>query len=327
MKKHNKKIFLIITVLFLIQQCTDINLIPAFVLNKSDYKYLSDNISAKNYVVNRVSEYNYSFITYDTINNYFIIDDSYSKTKIDSKGNIKIKIPHPSGNLPYKTHYVFTDSTICDLSKDKLQMIQYYKKINPDKQNWFLLFKEYYHKGTTVIYGNDDKIYLKIKEGWVLFRSFNGPYLDGDYITERTLKGYPAKQRKLIYLKSLKSFRYSDWSHGSYYPEDKIKYLDQKIKKISFKKIGVSGTFTYTSIISQHFGIEYYKFKKRNGFIRFKESANKYPFILFKSKRYVSHYTIPEKFKTKTEVSFIDCSYPSNQYESKSDGLYIVKPK
>ncbi|WP_370408799.1 hypothetical protein [Tenacibaculum dicentrarchi] len=199
--------------------------------------------------MNRVSEYNYSFITYDTINNYFIIDDSYSKTKIDSKGNIKIKIPHPSGNLPYKTHYVFTDSTICDLSKDKLQMIQYYKKINPDKQNWFLLFKEYYHKATTVIYGNDDKIYLKIKEGWVLFRSFNGPYLDGDYITERTLKGYPAKQRKLIYLKSLKSFRYSDWSHGSYYPEDKIKYLDQKIKKISFKKIGVSGTFTYTSIL------------------------------------------------------------------------------
>ncbi|MEX6625995.1 hypothetical protein [Tenacibaculum salmonis] len=327
MKKHKKKIFLIITFLFLVQQCTDINLIPAFVLNKSDYKYLSNNISSKNYVVNRISEYNYSFITYDTINNYFIMDDSYSKIKIDYKGDIKIKIPHPSGNLPYKTHYVFTDSTICDLSKDRLQMIQYYKKINPDKHNWFLLFEEYYNKATTVIYGNDDKIYLKIKEGWILFRTLNGPYLDGEHITEKTLKGYPAKYRKLIYLKDLKSYRYSDWSEERYYPEDKIKYLNQKIKKISFKKRGISETFTYTSIISQHFGIEYYKFKKRNEYIRFKESASKYPFIFFKSKRYVSHYNIPEKFKTKTEVSFMDCSYPSNQYESKSDGLYIVKPK
>jgi len=333
MKKHKKKIFLIITFLFLLQQCTKVNLIPSLVSNKKEYNYLSNKVSSENFTVNRISDKVYAFITYDTLNNYFIINDTYSKIKINAKGEVKIKIPHPSGELPYKTHYVFTDSTVCDLSKDKLEIESFYKIINPAKEKlekkWIQIFKEYYDSANTVIYGNDDLIYLKIKEGWVLLHLSRNYFLSGDNVSERTFENYPAKYNKLVYLKDVETNTYSDWLPNSRdkYEEDKIDYLIEKIIKKSFVKIKKSETFKYTPIIAQFQGVGYYQLKKGNEHLRFKENGMKYPFQIFKSESYLKHYTIPNKFKTKTEVSFIKYSFPTNQNESKSQGYYLVKRK
>ncbi|EDM45731.1 hypothetical protein SCB49_07977 [unidentified eubacterium SCB49] len=168
-------------------------------------------------------------------------------------------------------------------------------------------------------------------------------YLEGDNITERTFENYPAKFRKLIFLKDQESNTYSDWmSHSGSsidkkypntalenfnYPEKALDYLNNEIEKISFEKKVQSETYTYTPIIAQFQGIGYYKLKKEDEYIHFKENAFKYPFNFFKSDSYLNHYTIPEKFNTKTKLSFIRYSFPTNQNESKSQGLYIIKRK
>ncbi|SIR18417.1 hypothetical protein [Maribacter ulvicola] len=348
MKKYKKFILLIIGLLFFfVQQCSNTNLLPSFVCKKSEYKYLSEKVNSKNFVIDKISDKTYLYVTYDSINNYFIVNDGYNKMKLSAEGNLLINIPHPSGELPYKTHYVFTDSTICDFSKNELEIETFFKKINPATEKletkWISIFEEYYYNASTVIYSNNDLIYFKINEGWVSLHISDNHYLEGDNITERTFENYPAKFSKLIFLKDQKSNTYSDWmSHSGSsidkkypnvelenfnYPEKELNYLNNKIEKISFEKTVLSETYRYTPIIAQFQGIGYYKLKKENEYIRFKEKALKYPFKFFKSDSYLNHYTIPEKFNTKTKLSFIRYSFPTNQNESKSQGLYIIKRK
>lgn len=349
MKKKRKKILILVIILVFIQQCSMINLIPSFVLNKSDYRYLSEGVSSENYTIEKISDAGYSIITYDTINNYFIVDTNFYQIKISAEGDSITSIK--SGFLPYKTHFVFADSTAHDFSKQKVEAEPFYQIINSqeekmEKDDWISLFEAYYNKASTVIYSNDELIYLKINEGWVALHMPIGYFLGGNYFSERTFENYPgkyAKYNKLIFLKDNKSNTYSDWlSHsGSVldklypderlklytYPEKALDYPNDKIEKISFHKTDVSETVTYTSIIAQFQGIGYYKLKKENEYVRFKENADKYPFLFFSSDGYLNHYSVPEKFKTKTNVSFIVYSYPSNQNESESQGIYIVKKK
>ncbi|WP_159023953.1 hypothetical protein [Formosa sp. L2A11] len=347
MKAPKKKIILILVLLVFVQQCSTINLIPDFVLKKSDYKYLSAGVSSKNFVLDKISDKTYMYITYDSVRNYFIVDDSYNKIKISAEGDVLINIQHPSGDLPYKSHYVFTDSTVCDLSKNSLEFEPFYKKINSETDTldtkWITLFEDYYNKATTVIYSNNDYIYLKIKAGWVALQLANDYYFEGDNISEITFKNYPAKFEKLIFLKDNASNTYSDWmSHSGSsadkmypdedlkyfnYPEKGLKYVSNKIKTIDFKKTKSAENYTYTPIIAQFQGVGYYKLKIGEEYIRFKENAFKYPFMFFHSDAYLNLYTIPKKFESKTKLSFIKYSFPTNQNESKSQGLYLLKKK
>ncbi len=340
-------IFLIGTFLLFLQQCSTINLIPNLVSKVNTYKYLSEKVSSQNFVIDKISNKTHVFITYDPVHNYFIVDDSYTKTKVSATGDVLINIPSPSGQLPYKTHYIFTDSTVCDFSKNKLEIESFYKKINPAteklEKKWIAVFEEYYNKATTVIYSNDDLAYFKIKEGWVALHFSDNYYLTDDNDYEKIFENYPAKFNRLIFLKDEKSNTYSDWmSHSGSsidkkyndnslehlkFPEKKFKYLNQKIEKISFDKTAKSETYTYTPIIAQFQGVGYYKLKKEGEYIRFKENAFKYPFMFFKSDAYLNHYSVPEQFETKTKLSFIRYSFPTNQNESNSQGVYIIKRK
>ncbi|WP_405415284.1 hypothetical protein [Maribacter sp. Asnod1-A12] len=340
-------IFIIVGLLFFVQQCTTINLIPSLVSNKDNFRYLSEEVSSTNFVVDKISDKTYLWIYYDTINNYFIVDDSYHQKKISADGNILFDLSDPSAEMPYKTHYVFTDSSVYDFSKNKVEKEPYFERIifltEELEKKWILLFKELYDKASVVIYGNNELIYFKIPSGWVALKVSEFRFLKGDNTSERTFENYPAKYNKLIFLKDIKSNTYSEWmSHSGSsadkkrrnydldnadYPEKKINYVENKIEKISLKKTKIHSTFTYTPIISHFIGIGYYKLKKENEYIRFKENAIKYPFYFLQSDSYLNNYTIPEEFEPKTNISFIRYSYPSNTNESKSQGLYIVKKK
>ncbi|WP_036154006.1 hypothetical protein [Maribacter forsetii] len=346
MKKYKIMVFIIIALLFFFQQCTSINLIPNLVSNKNNYQYLSSGVSSKNYLIDAVTDKTYLYITYDTINKYFIVDDSYQQIKISTEGDILFRITDSKAEMPYKTHYVFTDNAVYDFSQNVIKPQSFFQTINPDKKKlekkWITIFEEYYNKSSTVIYGNNDIVYFHTNEGWVTLHLSENKYFGGDNTSERTFESYPAKYSKLIFLKDTKSNTYSDWmSHSgsstdrkynndldySAFPENKFTYQNNKIEKIEFSKTKSAETYTYTPIIAQFLGVGYYKLHKGNEYVRFKEDAAKYPFWFFQSDAYLNNYTLPEQFRAETEVSFIRYSYPSNANKSKSQGLYIVKKK
>ncbi|WP_324027686.1 hypothetical protein QSV08_06985 [Maribacter sp. BPC-D8] len=340
-------IFIIIGLLFFVQQCTSINLLPSFVSNENNYKYLSTGVSSENYVIDSITDKTYLYITYDTINNYFIVDDGYQQIKISTNGSILFKTSDKTAEMPFKTHYVFGDSTVYDFSQNKIEPESYFKRINADteklEKKWITIFEEFYNQASTVVYGNNDIIYLKINEGWVALHTSENYYLEGDNSSERTFENYPAKYNQLIFLKDTKSNTYSDWmSHSgssidrkyndydfehSNYPENEFNYQNNKIKKIGSKKTESSSTFAYTPIIAQFLAVGYYKLQKGDEYVRFKEDAVKFPFWFFQSDGYLNNYTLPEQFRAETEVSFIRYSYPTNANKSKSEGLYLVKRK
>ena len=146
-----------------------------------------------------------------------------------------------------------------------------------------------------------------------------------------SFEGYPAKYNKLIFLKNGETGLYSDWGSriGSIdqesYPEDRFDYPIQPIDKISFIKKGQSSNFAYLPFISQFHGIGYYKLKKGKDYILFKEIAYKEPFQFFKTASHTIHYTLPTKFKLKTEVSFVKYAPQTNQNEPNSQGIYVVR--
>ena len=347
MKRYIKILFVFVTVLVVTQQCSNFNLIPNTVSKKDQFVYLSEGVASRNYIIERITEKTHAYTTYDTINNYFIVDDSYKKMKISATGEVLISIPDPSSELPFKTHYVFTDSTVCDLSKNHFELEPFLKKINPStealKKEWMIVFEEYYRNASVVIYSNNDQIYFKTDQGWISLYLGDSNYLGGHQNSERTFKNYPAKFNSLIFLKDIASNTYSDWmSHSGSsidkkyrnqseeqinYSENQLKYLDNNIKKISYHKTGSSSMYAYTPIIAQFQGIGYYTLNIKDEKVRFKENAFKYPFKFFQSDAYLNQYTVPENFKNRTSISFIRYSFPTNQNESKSQGLYLLKRK
>jgi len=329
MKKKLKITGIIIITFLFIQQCTTINLIPSFVNNKGDYKYISDIIDSEEWNINRLTD-KATFITYDTINNYFIVDTGFDKMKIDSKGKIVLNIAHPSGEIPHKTHFLFTDSTALDLSKNDLKPKSFKKIINPKEKTlekkWKIIFEEYYNAAQTVIYG-DELIYMKVDTDWILFHLEDDDYLRGTPATERTYDGFPAKNNDvLIFLKESESLLYSDgsspWSHNQQnYNEDKLKYPSQIIDKISFSKEKIDENFAYTPISARFEGTGYYKLKKGDKYLRFKERTYKMSFKFLETENYIKHFVLPSNFESKTDISFINCVCSKND---NYQGTYII---
>ena len=337
MTKTLKITGIIVILLLFLQQCTTVNLIPAFVSNKDDYKYISDIIDSDEWNIDQITNNRYAYITYDTINNYFIVDDSYSKSKIDSNGKVLKRISHPSGEIPYKTHYVFTDSTVWDFSKTNLAFESYQKTINPEvdilEKNWILIFEEYYNAAQIVIYG-DDVIYMKIKEDWILMYLDDNYFLRGDNISERSFDGYPAKKDSaLIFLRESETGIYSDWSSriGSLdqrnYDENKLKYTTETIDQISYSKVKESDRLAYINIIARFVGDGYYQLKKGDNYLKFIENTFNTPFIFFKTENYFEHFVLPKSFDSKTDISFVKCICSKNQTTNSFDGIYLIHYK
>ncbi len=349
----------ILVALFILQQCTSINITSASIFKSSKldtYPYLKDGVISDDYTIQRLPSRYDPKITYNATHNFFLVEgDDYFK-KIDGNGNELITIKkeeHKDGHteLATFTHYLFNENGVYDLSEEDIKEVLFKEIINQDRslepKTWIQLFDEYYKAAQVVVFGEElpykDKqdqgfpVYFRIGKEWTkLFTKRNELRARGIDALKYNHKGYPPKFTRTIVLKdsSQKTFSNNEQEHYVHLYENKessiknyaFKYNNtSKIKSIFFEKEFVYATLAggYTPIPISYTGTAYYKLKIKNSTLRFKEKAIK---PIFKGlENHFYWYILPDAYFQNTDVSFLKFQYPSNHNNSGSNGLYIVK--
>ncbi len=126
MKKIPLYIFLLLLFIFILDQCTTINITSAGIFKKKEYdsyKYLKDGVESEKYILKKISSGNYSgTVLYDPKNNFFTLRNHEGFRKINAEGEVEILIKYEDNiDFPFRTHYIFTDSLVYDLSKEKVE--------------------------------------------------------------------------------------------------------------------------------------------------------------------------------------------------------------
>jgi len=351
MKKDTRYLIGICLLIMFLESFTTLNILSTITFNTKKfktYKYLKEGVSSEQYVIERISDASNQTLLYDTLNNTFMVSNIVNLKIIDKFGEIinDIKLTDEI-NVPFRTHYAFGDTFLYDLSLNELKKEYFKEVIKPPKDmssnEWIDIFKNYYDKASIVIYGNsltskeNKRIFFKVDADWILLYMGGRYHLKGDWWSEHTFKGYPAKYNKLILLKDQQNKLYADFqdttdaqvrrNYGRRFDEKRLKYKALKIKQQAFRKKIIYETIVYTSIPSSVGGTAYYSLKKGKDIIYLKENAVRPVFFLSKVDNYLESYSIPQKFNDKSDISFLKCVYPSNINSSGSKGLYLVKKK
>ena len=332
----------ILMALLFVDQCTSVNLSNALFLKRefSEFKYLKDSVASKNYEIVRVSENGYLTLTYDLINNFFLLNDRDGIKKVDVNGHVKMYVKERNVDLPYRTPYAFSDSLVFDFTKKEMNPEPFSEIIFPEKKSaeeWIVWFESYYNQASVVIYGDQlvDQdhdfypIYMKIGGKWVLMYLHGYFYFHKDGNNQNTFESYASKGSQLILLKDVEKKVRSGWitcqdcDNGQV--EKSFEYSPHKINTLAFQKDFVYETIVYTPIPIVIAGTAYYSLEKDGEFINFKENALK-P-IFSNSQSYLYYFSVPTKFEPQCEVSFLKLGYPTNINESGSKGWYVIRRK
>jgi len=327
----------IILLLIILDKCTSVNITSASIFKKKEYKsypFLKDGVNSENYEIKHIVNSNYGLeIVYDTMNNYFIVDTEYLSTqKINYKGEITVY----RGYHPKQSHYVIGENNVIyNLSKKENQKEFVSKTINIDHIktfiDWFGFYTSYYEKADVVIYKEDINnktnplfIYLNINNKWFLI-----PILEE---LEDELSNYkndfPAKGQKLIYLKDYNNKLYSkDNPSRTSLPwkNSKVKTNKENLKMKFFTKEFVYDRYylIYFSLNPIRFkGVAFYNLENNGEVLKFKNTLHKSIFV--KDRPVLYHFTLPQQFRNKTQISFI-CYDPYIGNRVDGEGLYIVK--
>jgi len=272
--------------------------------------------------------------------------------KLDLNGEEIARVQRGDFELEYRTHFAFTENGVCDFSTDNIKVSDFSRVIKASKEltieKWKVLFESYYDEASVVIYEDfetleyQSPIYFKIDDEWILLQIFHYDLENGETF-ESLLNNYPPKYNRLIFLKDMNVLTYSDlnahtgsrldkkyrndFMHEPVYLEDELDYRDERIEKLAFIKRSVSDRLAYVGLVSRFVGDGYYRLSKDSDTLKFKENAFKDPFILYQSDGYLNHFTLPLYVQSKKDVSFIKYSFPTNQNESNSQGVYLLKRK
>lgn len=357
-RKSNKMILtltIFISILVFLEKCTVINIVsPPIFKNKKyiNYSYLHKGIHNTKSEIIQISDSPYNIIAYDDISNYFIVYGDNKIRKINSRGVHSFTLNKGDGiSFSNLGPFVFTDSTVYDLSQENIEAKKIKTIIHADNEllkfKGFMAFlNNYYSQASVVIYANTDdfsandyKVYLKIDDDWMglyiakqLSEGINF-YSQGD-----VKKKYPEKFNKLLLLKNPVNNVYSSRSSGnenfSSVPdaleltkESKLDYLhDEEINISYYQKENTSSVIAYTNIPISFVGTAYFDLKIRNEIYKFKENGFKSIGLFSAIKHDISYFLIPHKYFDNSEVSFLKLFPSSNSYLTGSKGLYIVRP-
>jgi len=358
-------IVIALLLLLLLDRCTVVNITTASVFKSHKYdsfNYLKDGVSSDDFELIRIKKAQYP-ILYDTLQNTFYINSKNGLYKINGKGevvfkdSILVETKNSLTDFINHSYYVFTEDAVYDYSKDTIKAEKFTTSYNENGQmeavEWGTIFKDLYKKATVVIYESDRytyekcqcyPIYFKIENNWsVMYTgSFDSEFsqlnFDFDnYIGQVDLKNFPPKFNKLVVLRDNDRKMFSDKRntdddflnmyftvHGD---EQKLDYsTSDKLQKLFYSKENIYNEAAYTSIPISFGGIAYYELTIDNKPIFFKEHAIKdVGWGKFESNLYL--FQVPKKFRSKTQVRFLDFRYQSNRYQSGSEDLYIIKRK
>jgi hypothetical protein len=336
--------------LLFFDKCTPVNVFSAF--KRSDFKHLPDlrdGAVSANYQLQKMSDETHNNIVYDPAGNYFLIESNFDVKKIDANGNEIFKIKKTDMYVPRFTSYVFDSTGVYDLSVEKIEKHRF-TKINQNQtltvEEWQAMFDKLYHEaevvlfGYTDMFGKNNPVFVKIKGSWIvlIMTQHEARLKEIEYVTGIRFEGYPAKYKHLYLLKDAAKQTYSnfestsdEWLHsfnGMDLRERGLSYpTNRKIKTLDYKKTGVDADIAYTPIpiswlcsTSQSLSIDGEE-------LRFNCGGTIAVGFFNEVKSYLRWYSVPEKYSSKTLVSFLSSAFYSNEWPSKNDGLYIIKRK
>jgi len=355
MKKKIKYFVFVILTLIIVDRCTEVNVTSSPIFGKKEFKsypFLKDGVSSDSYEIKYIID-GYKEFTYDTINNYFIINTAYKILKISGEGkvlnNIEPIYPKEATASAYSSsERVYTpvqsyflmgtdkDSLVYNLSKSKIKE-KLTKIITTShiktQEEWLAFYTPYYNMADVVIYrvkfeGIEDvqPIYLKINNKWILIL-FSENYKRNLAHPE---EGFPEKYPKLIHLKDYKRHTYSKISSSlekTPWEETISESHEKGFEKKFFRK-----TYTHQRFLNLYYielfpyvfeGTGFFNLTIGEDLLKFKN--NMYQTSFFEERTGLSYFTLPKQFRKKTEVSFIE--YDSYLGNIPGEGLYIIKRK
>ena len=345
----NKKVLFVIScvvLLIVLDRCTTVKISSASIFEKEEFKtypFLSDGVTSDSYEIKQLvkEEESYHEITYDTLNNYFIVDAIVKTQKISAEGKVlnNIKSIYPKSDTasiysfpnylynPNKSHFLIgntRDSLVYDFSKNKIEETLT-KIISTShiktQEEWLAFYTPYYNMADVVIYrekfeNSEDvqPIYLRVDNKWILI------LFSGDCNLTLTEK-YP---KELIYLKDYNREVYSELHYSfEQTPWESTDTPEKGIEKVFFRKDHVYSRLNlyYYEVFPQVFkGIGFYNLKKGEEVLKFKNWMLQS--FYFTERTHLQYYTLPERFRNKSEVTFIEHYTPADGHS-----FFIVKRK
>lgn len=115
--------------MFIVDRFTLVGILSPSFLEKEEFKtypLLKGGIISDSYVIKQITTNSYDDITYDTVNNYFLINRSSEIHKIDSNREMvsTVKLYSDSRYNLYQSQFILgntIDSLVYDLSKSKIE--------------------------------------------------------------------------------------------------------------------------------------------------------------------------------------------------------------
>lgn len=345
--KKFKYLVLIPVALLIIDRCTLVDISPTAIFKSNElkeYPYLTDVAPTSSYEIKSVIDY--GSITYDTLNNFFL---GAEHKKIDAKGVItSVRLPETDYQdrydrfyVPSQSHYILCgprDSVVYDLSEKKFErkiakIIDYSDEFSA--MDWASL----YHEADVVLYREAFKdiddvmpVYLKVENDWVLF-------LQDRYDHYNTRDSFPEKYNKLIFLKDDKNQRYSytnsepieelaNGLHDDHVIDTVVDKPEEGITTVAFTKDYVfeTGRLIIPLGPSSFVGTEYSKLEKEGEFFYFKTGMVQHALSKVQWSN-LSYFSVPERFRKNTAVSFIAFDAYGNIDNHDDEGIYVVRPK
>lgn len=341
---------ILLLILFL-DKCTSMNVFSVF--NRISYEELpnlKNGTHSKNYEIRRISEDEYKNIRYDPVGNYFLIEGHYDVKKIDAMGTEVFNLSKKEMYMPRFTSYVFDSTGVYDLSANKVEKQLFDNMINMKQElsekAWQAQFDDFYRQADVVVYGytdiykNGDPIFMRVSGKWILLITtpHESRIREIEYVAGIRFEGYPARHNHLYLLKNASKKTYSDYEGTTdaylktYYEialvEKSIAYpSERKVETLGYQKKSVYGEIAYTPI-----PVSWLCNTAQS--IRLKEEEMVFKCVGIKEagfSNYVDNrlnwFSVPQKYLSKTEVSFMIYAFPSNDEASENNGLYIVKKR
>lgn len=284
-------------------------------------------------------------------NGNIIMQDSLPQEKVTSTYNFHNYIP-----------YVFASKGVYDFSGTTLTFNPFAEIYNTHQDlndtDFKSLFESLYASSEMVVFDNDDvterderyPMYFYKDAEWTLLYCQKGEYrfshlqygdLESNTLGQSDFEGFPAKfnNKKLIVLKDHQNGIYTtgvqpkddaffDMYYSEILSERELNYESKnEVKRLSYKKLdyySVGNPFGLANWMSGTFKVKvYYQLTYNENKLFFNADTYKYGGEV-KDERSFSLFEVPQKFKKKTNVSFI---LHTVTLQEEKTSLYIIRPK